>query len=90
MLAALIATTGAVGYAALTWGDASDAQNGLSKSDREWVRKAQVMEVCCVWFGLIYWSGRGFARLLRARALADEIRRRSRWHMQVLHLAWVR
>ncbi|HLY74843.1 MAG TPA: hypothetical protein VKU80_12060 [Planctomycetota bacterium] len=41
-------------------------------------------EVCIVFFALVYYSGRGFARLFRAPGLADEIKHRGDWPLTIL------
>ena len=84
--AGLLGCGGAVLYGFLTWGDVAAETRSLSPGDAEWVKQATVAELCCIFFGGVYWSGRLLARLIGARALSEEIRWRSRWHLGVLHL----
>lgn len=86
-LAATVGAAGAAGYALFMWPDSMLRAREMSASDAEWVKMASAMEVCCVFFGLIYGSGRFFARMLRAPALDQEVKQRARWHMMALHFA---
>jgi hypothetical protein len=71
----------------LTWPAHFEMTRNLALSDREWIETALVFESCVVFYAAVYLSGRGFARLAGATSLAAEIRRRSTFHMTLLHVA---
>jgi hypothetical protein len=58
----------------------------LAAGDAEWVRMAAVVETCCVFFSVLYGSGKVCARLFGATPLREEIKAQARWHMPVLYL----
>ena len=84
LLAAAGGITAAVGYGFLTWPTSQAASKALPKDAGEMEKMAAVFEVCVVFFATTYLSGWGWERLLRARELADEIRRNASWHLKFL------
>lgn len=78
-LASTVGIAGALSYAFLTWRKAASPGE-----DAEWVRMSVAFETCVVFFAGTYFSGWGFARLFKARALAGEIFHHGSWHLKLL------
>ena len=77
----------AVGYGWLTWPQAMESARSMPKADAEWIKNSAIFEACVVLFAATYCFGRLLARLFASPALAEEIRRRSRWHLRLLIVA---
>jgi hypothetical protein len=87
LLSGLTGAAAAVGHAVLTFPGSQDPANALSRSDAEWVKTASAMEVCVVFFAVLYLCGGFLALLLRSPGLAAEIKKNGSWHLSLLGAA---
>ena len=88
-LSAALGLAAAGGYAVLTWQDKVDGVRLLKKSDLEWVQMCNTLEICLVFYGVLFFSGRVLYRLLRAPHLEEVVRKHGNWRLKLLTLCLV-